>query len=172
MFNIKNLCVLSTLFIYISHVILNIYNNFPPCINRRVFLTKANCVLSEVRNISLYIIYIRFRLQLVVPRFTCLVAGLSPRKPGFCPRSVHVRSVEDKVAKRQTFFCLLQLSPVSIIPRIPCTRLHLRVALNWSTKEQNLGKFQKQCSVGNQWALKRNLFSSQKVELLHPVRRI
>jgi hypothetical protein len=38
-----------------------------------------------------------------VPRLRRLVAGLSPRRPGFDPGSVHVRFVVDKVALGQGF---------------------------------------------------------------------
>jgi hypothetical protein len=38
-----------------------------------------------------------------VPWLRRLVAGLSPRRPGLDPRSVHVRFVVDKVALGQVF---------------------------------------------------------------------
>jgi len=41
------------------------------------------------------------------------VAGLSPRKPGFDPWSVHVRFVVDKVALRQVFLPALRF-PLSV----------------------------------------------------------
>jgi hypothetical protein len=44
--------------------------------------------------------YFRFR---AMPWLTQLVTGLSPRRPGFDPRSVHVGFVVDKVALGQVF---------------------------------------------------------------------
>jgi len=51
-----------------------------------------------------------------VPWLRRLVAGLSPRRPGFAPGSVHVGFVVDKVALGQVFLRVLRFSPVSIIP--------------------------------------------------------
>jgi hypothetical protein len=39
-----------------------------------------------------------------VPWLRSLVAGLSPRRPGFAPGSIHVGFVVDKVALGQVFF--------------------------------------------------------------------
>jgi hypothetical protein len=51
-----------------------------------------------------------------VPRLRPSVAGLSPRRPVFDPRSVHVRFVVHEVALGQISLPVLQFSPVSIIP--------------------------------------------------------
>jgi hypothetical protein len=51
-----------------------------------------------------------------VPWVRWLVAGLSPRRPGFAPGSVHVGFVVDKVALGQVFLRVLPFYPVSIIP--------------------------------------------------------
>jgi len=40
------------------------------------------------------------------------------RRPGFDPKSVHVRFVVDKVSLGQVFLRLLQTSPVSVIPPV------------------------------------------------------
>jgi hypothetical protein len=53
---------------------------------------------------------------LAVPWIRWLVAGLSPRRPGFAPRSINVGFVVDKVALRQVFLRVLRFCPVSIIP--------------------------------------------------------
>jgi hypothetical protein len=45
-----------------------------------------------------------------------LVAGLSPRRAGFTPLSVHVGFVLDIVALGQVFLRVLRFSPVNIIP--------------------------------------------------------
>jgi hypothetical protein len=51
-----------------------------------------------------------------VPWLRWLVAGLSPRRPGFALGSIHVGFVADKVALVQVFLRVLRLSPVNIIP--------------------------------------------------------
>jgi hypothetical protein len=45
-----------------------------------------------------------------------LIAGLSPRRPGFDPGSVHVGFVVDKVALGHVFLRVLRFSPVNFIP--------------------------------------------------------
>jgi hypothetical protein len=55
---------------------------------------------------------------LVVPWLRRLVAGLSPRRPGFDPLSVHVVFVVDKVALGQAFLRVLRFSPVNFIPPV------------------------------------------------------
>jgi hypothetical protein len=44
-----------------------------------------------------------------------IVTGLSPRRPGFAPRSIHVGFVVDKVALGQVFLRVLRSSLVNII---------------------------------------------------------
>jgi hypothetical protein len=39
-----------------------------------------------------------------------LAAGISPQSPGFRPRQVYVRFVEEKVSMRQIFFGVLRFS--------------------------------------------------------------
>jgi hypothetical protein len=53
-----------------------------------------------------------------VPWFRRLVAGLSPPRTGFDPRSVHVGFVVDKVALGQAFPRVLRFSPVNFIPPV------------------------------------------------------
>jgi hypothetical protein len=57
-------------------------------------------------------------VELAVPWLRRLVAGLSPRRPGFDPASVHVGFVVDKVALRQDFPRVLRFSPVNLIPLV------------------------------------------------------
>jgi hypothetical protein len=47
-----------------------------------------------------------------------LIAGISPTRPGFNPRPVHVRFVVDELTLRQVFLPVLWFSPVSIIPPV------------------------------------------------------
>jgi hypothetical protein len=58
-----------------------------------------------------------------VPWLQRLVAGLSPRRPGFAPGSIHVGFVVDKVALGQVFLRILRFSPSNIIP--PLLHIHL-----------------------------------------------
>jgi hypothetical protein len=52
-----------------------------------------------------------------------LVAGLSLRRPGFAPGSIHVGFVVDRVAMGQVFLRVLRFSPVNNIP--PLLHIHL-----------------------------------------------
>jgi hypothetical protein len=54
-----------------------------------------------------------YTAQLSVPRLRSLVAGLSPRRSGFAPGSIHVGFVVDKVALGQVFLRVLRF-PLSI----------------------------------------------------------
>jgi hypothetical protein len=56
--------------------------------------------------------------SLFLPWFGQLVAGLSPQKPGFDPRPVHMKFIVDRVALGQAILQVLQFSPVSITPPI------------------------------------------------------
>jgi hypothetical protein len=62
-------------------------------------------------------------MVIAVPWLRSLVTGLSPRRPGFAPRSIHVGFVVDKVALGQVFLRVLRFSPANIIPPLP--HIHL-----------------------------------------------
>jgi hypothetical protein len=51
-----------------------------------------------------------------VPWPRSLVAGLSPRRPGFAPGPINVGFVVDKVALGQVFLRVIPFSPVNIVP--------------------------------------------------------
>jgi hypothetical protein len=53
-----------------------------------------------------------------VPWLRRLVAGLSPRRPGFDPGSVYVGFVVDQLALGQVFPRVLRFFPVSFIPPV------------------------------------------------------
>ena len=53
-----------------------------------------------------------------VPWLRRLVAGLSPRRPGFDLGSVDVGFVVDKVALGQVFSRVLRISPLNFIPPV------------------------------------------------------
>jgi hypothetical protein len=60
--------------------------------------------------------------------FLTIVASLSPRRPGFDSRPIHVRFVIDRVALGQVFLRILQFLSVSIISLV----LHIHSQLNSS----------------------------------------
>ena len=78
-----------------------------------------------------------------VPWLSRLVAGLSPRKPGFDPSSAHVKLVVDKVALEHIFIRALRFSLVSFIPPLLHTHLRLHAAFTRSTNRRHQGNFQK-----------------------------
>jgi hypothetical protein len=62
--------------------------------------------------VELSLIILRYSIQVNI--FRSLVAGLSLRRPGLAPWSIHVGFVVDKVALGQVFLRVLRLSPVNI----------------------------------------------------------
>jgi len=108
-------------------------------------------------------VFIAFRLITVffqtVPLFGRLVAGLSPQKPGFAPKTDHVRPVMHQVAMGQVSLLVLQISPVSVIPTTLHIHLRIHVALTGRTNERILGTFQKQCFLANRGTLDRRVLS-------------
>jgi hypothetical protein len=72
-----------------------------------------------------------------------LVADPSPRSRGFYPRTVHVRYVVDKVALGRVFLRVLRFLPVTVIPPVLHTHLHLHVALTTQTKGRMPGNLQR-----------------------------
>jgi hypothetical protein len=73
-----------------------------------------NDFLGVACNTHVLLIY-RF---LAVPWLRWLVTGLSPRRPGLDPGSVHVGFVVDKLALRQVLLRVLRCSPVNFIPPV------------------------------------------------------
>jgi hypothetical protein len=63
------------------------------------------------------------KVSKAVPWLRWLVAGLSLRRPGLAPGSIHVGFVVGKVALGQVFLRVLRFSPVSIIP--PALQTHI-----------------------------------------------
>jgi hypothetical protein len=82
----------------------------------------VQCPLLSILELRIESDFWRKRLWLVlsqhlaVPWLRRLVTGLSPRRPGFAPGSVHVGFVVDKIALRQVFLRVLRVFPVNIIP--------------------------------------------------------
>jgi len=102
-------------------------------INWLVCITETECVYCAVRTGS----------------STIIRQCSSRRKTGFDPRPISLRFMMGKVALRNVFLRLLQLSAVSFIPPMVHTRLHLRVILIRRANGQSLEGFKKQCSFGN-----------------------
>jgi hypothetical protein len=66
--------------------------------------------------LSLTIFAAQFRCNVAIPWVKWLFAGLSPRRPGFVSRSVHLGFVVDEMALEQVFLQVLRFYPVNIIP--------------------------------------------------------
>jgi len=77
---------------------------------------------------------------------------------GLDPRTVHVVFVVDQEALDEVFLPVLLLSPVSIIPPMLHTYLHLHVAVTRRTNARSLGTFQKAMFFGNRGAVHRKNF--------------
>jgi len=113
---------------------------------RRVFTVRYG--LNDLDMIE-----VKFRIR-AVPELRQLVAGLSPRRRGFDPRSFGMRFEVDKVALGQVFLHILQFPPVSIIPPVILTRLLIHVVLTGRTNGPSLGTsqnailFRKSGSIG------------------------
>ena len=98
-------------------------------------------------------------ISVAVPCLRLLVAGLSPRSPGFDPRSDHVGFMMDEVALPQPFLSVLRFSPVSIIPPMLHTHLPLYVALPDRQTGKAWEPSKTQCLFQNRGALHRKLLS-------------
>jgi hypothetical protein len=83
-------------------------------------------------------------LQRAVPLLRWLVAGFSPRRPGFAPRSVHVGFVVDRVAVGQGFSRVLRFSPVYIIPQLFC----IHSCIIWGMDRWTQGPLEQWCATG------------------------
>lgn len=86
-----------------------------------------------------------------VPWFRRLVTGHSPRMHGFDLGPVHARFVVGKLALGQVSFRILRCYPVSIIPSMFRTQLHLHATLIYQKeKRQKAGHLQtEQSSFGH-----------------------
>jgi hypothetical protein len=122
----------------------------------------TECVHCEVQNEYIYIIGTVYNHKKAVPWLWLYVAGFSPRIPRFDSRSVHVWWTLEQV-----FLRVLLFSPVSIIPPMFHTHLHLHVALTRSlgTSQQAM-LFQTSCSIGYDSSF--TFFSSQERSVPFP----
>jgi hypothetical protein len=95
---------------------------------------QTDCVSCEAGTTLLYVTYTNFS--------RCRPwhdSGLSPRSLGFDPGPVHVRYAVDRLALWQVFLPILRFSPVSIVPPMLHTRLHLNTTLIRRTSGRSLG---------------------------------
>ena len=83
------------------------------CMFHMIFTVKSNNFLNSIIQL---VFLMKTASVRCVPWLRGLVTGLSTQRPGFDPRSVHMRFVVDKVELEQVFLPILWFSPVSIIP--------------------------------------------------------
>jgi hypothetical protein len=81
------------------------------------------------------------------------IAGLSKEMFGFDTRSDHVRFVVEKVPLGQVSLPVLQVSPVSIIPPMLHTHLHLHAALTTTTNGRSLGTLKQSNVLSDRWEI-------------------
>jgi hypothetical protein len=84
-------------------------------IEQVVYLVKKYSPKYEIKSVETYP---SNPCDWAVPWVRRLVAGLSPRRPGFDPDSVHVGFVVDKIALGQVLLQVRLLSPVNLIPPV------------------------------------------------------
>jgi len=77
------------------------------------------------------------------------VAGLSPLRPGFNPRSVHVRFVLEEVTLEEVILLGISFFPVSIIPPMFRLLLYLHVTRNRTTNGTDLELSKQAITFGN-----------------------
>ena len=126
------------------------YAQRAPLTARLVCLWERDLVsVRQAYELTFYIQIRRTLLGHVVPWRRRLVACtcLLQRTSGFDPRQVHAIFIMDTVKRGQIFLRVLRFSPVSIIP--PVLHTHLHVILTRRTNGQRLINFHKQCAFGN-----------------------
>jgi hypothetical protein len=99
---------------------------------------RAYCAVRS-KSINI-LIHVQFRLHV---KFRRLVASLTQQKFGFDPGPVYVRYVVDKGARGQVFLRAFQFYPVTVIPQMLHSHLHLHTALTRKANGWNLGTLNK-----------------------------
>jgi len=77
------------------------------------------------------------------------IVGLSERRLGCSPRSIHVMCPLGVLVLGRAFFHVIRFSFVYVITSVLRTRLHLHVPLTRKTTWRILGTFRKECLFGN-----------------------
>jgi len=121
-------------------------------INWPVFIAETESVYCAVRTGSLYIDHVNLRLQ-----GRAMFQAVS-RRPLTSEARVQSQYSPYEICGRQSDTrrgCSPSISvpPVSIIPLILHTHLHLHAAVNRTTNGRSLGTFQKELNFGNRTAL-------------------
>jgi hypothetical protein len=132
-------------FVWISEqtAIISLYS-----INWLVFITETECVYCAVRTECLYMIQVNVSIKKYGPCLRWFEAGLTPWRRGFDPRSVHVKSVLNKVALGQFCVQVLRFLHVRIISTMLRTDLYLHVALTRKDKRAKPGNLPKAMLFG------------------------
>ena len=95
--------------------------------------------MADHHMISYQVVSARYALsKKTMLRENCRGGGLSPCRPEFDLRSVHLRLVVDKLALENVYLRILLVSLVSIIPTVLHTHLHTHVALTRRTNGRSL----------------------------------
>ena len=119
---------------------------FPYSINWLVLITEKKCVYCAVRTESLKVMQAG-SLVLAVPSLKRLVAGLSPRRPGFDPRTVPCQTCDGPSGTGTCFSPSTAISPVSIISPVLSTRVHQHIAFTRRSNGRSLETVQKRIAV-------------------------
>jgi len=104
------------------------HESYTAVIRWYVLVLEMQSVYCELGTECIHIIYVNFVLHTAVPWFRRSVAGLSPRRTGFDPRSVHARSVVDIVPLGHVTSRVF-LHQYNFTSRLFHTHLHLHVVL-------------------------------------------
>jgi len=104
------------------------HESFTAVIRWYVLVLELHCVYCQLGTEFIYLIYVNFLLHMAVPWFRRSVAGLSARRTGFYPRSVHARSVVDTVTLGRVPLGVF-LQQYHFTTRLLHTHLNLHVVL-------------------------------------------
>jgi hypothetical protein len=148
---------------------------FPYTAVTGLYNRDGECLLRGTDGIFLSRSRAKLSIYTFVRRFGWSVAGLSQRRTRFGPRSVCVTFVVDRVALGQVFIPVLRFSPVSIIPSMLHTQLHLHVALTRRTNRRSLGTFRNSSAlsaVGERWIEKYSKAEFKGLNIIHLFRNV
>jgi hypothetical protein len=109
------------------------------------FYNPDGVCLLRGTNLSIYIYIYIYIIQVNYTSFKLklLVAGFSPRRPGFDGRLVNVRFLVDEVVMGIGFFRVLRVSPGDMVPPMVHTLIFIDTYLTRITSGRSLGTFPK-----------------------------